>query len=100
MTNNNKFKYNETPFITQTDSLIRRLHIDMPLMGGLLAALTLSLFALYSASDQNGSMLLNRIIRTSLGFVVMIIVAQIAPQVLNRCFWLIFFICIVLFQLF
>jgi rod shape determining protein RodA len=68
----------------------------MPLMGGLLAALTLSLFALYSASDQNGSMLLNQIIRTSLGFVVMIIVAQIAPQVLNRCFWLIFFICIVL----
>ena len=96
MTNNNTFKYNETPFITQSESLIKRLHIDMPLMGGLLAALTLSLFALYSASDQNGLMLLNQIIRTSLGFVVMIIVAQIAPRVLNRCFWLIFFICIVL----
>ena len=96
MTNNNTFKYNETPFITKSESLIKRLHIDMPLMGGLLAALTLSLFALYSASDQNGLMLLNQIIRTSLGFVVMIIVAQIAPRVLNRCFWLIFFICIVL----
>ena len=66
MTNNNTFKYNETPFITKSESLIKRLHIDMPLMGGLLAALTLSLFALYSASDQNGLMLLNQIIRTSI----------------------------------
>ena len=52
-------------------SLSQRLHIDMPLMGGLLAALALSLIVLYSASGMHIDMLVRQVIRTFISFIFM-----------------------------
>lgn len=77
-------------------TLMERLHIDMPLLGGLLAALTLSLFVLYSASGQHYEMLVKQVIRTGLSFILMIGIAQINPKFFERWGVVLFIICIIL----
>ena len=47
-------------------TLSERLHVDLPLLGGLIATLVLSLFVLYSASGQHYQMLLKQILHTGL----------------------------------
>ncbi len=84
------------PFELEKPSLIRRLHIDMPLLGGLFMALGISLIVLYSASGQHYEMLLKQILRTGLSFVFMILIAQINPKVFERFNWVLFFGCLIL----
>ena len=83
-----------SPFDVAKVPLRHRAHIDMPLMGGLLAALGLSLIVLYSASGQHYEMLLRQLLRTGLSFILMIFIAQINPRIFERFSWLLFGGCL------
>lgn len=60
------------------------LHLDVPLLLGLLAVATLGLFILYSAAGQDMAQLQRQGVRLGVGFLVMIVLAQISPQTLHR----------------
>jgi len=65
-------------------SLIRRLHIDGPLVGGLVLICGFGLFVLYSAVGESNRLLMNQAVRLSIAFVGMLIVAQLPPDFLRR----------------
>jgi rod shape determining protein RodA len=60
-------------------TLLGRLHIDLPLLGGLLALCAFGLAVLYSASGQDIEMVERQAVRLALAFGLMLAVAQIAP---------------------
>jgi rod shape determining protein RodA len=64
--------------------LMRRLHIDGPLLGGLLLICGFGLFVLYSAVGESSRLLVNQLIRLGIAFVAMLIVAQLPPGFLRR----------------
>ncbi len=66
-------------------SLAQRLHIDPPLLLGLLLLSAIGLMVLYSASGQNSQLLLRQGVRLLIAFTVMIAVAQISPR--QWCRW-------------
>ena len=82
--------------INRKRGIFSLLHIDLPLLGGLLAALGLSLIVLYSASGQHYEMLLRQLMRTLMSFGVMLIIAQINPKFFERYGWILFIFCIIL----
>ncbi|OUD15013.1 rod shape-determining protein RodA [Thioflexithrix psekupsensis] len=55
-------------------------HLDKPLLLGLFIITVLGLVILYSASGQDVDVVLRQVVRISIGFVVLIILAQIRPQ--------------------
>jgi len=57
----------------------RFLHLDMPLFVGLLLLVIAGLFILYSASNENWSLVSKQIMRFAIAFVIMLIFAQIYP---------------------
>ena len=63
---------------------MRRLHIDGPLLGGLLLISALGLVVLYSAVGENMRLWMNQVIRLGVALVAMVIVAQIPPGFLRR----------------
>jgi len=71
--------------ITSGRHLMHRLHIDLPLLIGLLILAGVGLFVLYSASGQDDSMILRQLVRLALAFFILIAVAQISPATLS--FW-------------
>jgi len=62
----------------------QRLHLDKPLFYALLMLATLSLVILYSASARDASVTLSHFIRLLLGFAVLLGIAQIRPEILER----------------
>ncbi len=64
--------------------LMRKLHIDGPLLVGLLLICGLGLFVLYSAVGESNRLLVNQMVRLGVGFVAMLIVAQLPPGFLRR----------------
>lgn len=64
--------------------LQRVLHLDAPLLGGLLAVAVIGLAILYSAFDQDFSEVRKQVARLALAFVVMLVVAQFSPVRLRR----------------
>ncbi len=64
--------------------LLRRLHIDGPLLVGLLLICTFGLIILYSAVGESNRLLINQVIRLGVAFVAMLIVAQLPPDFLRR----------------
>jgi len=64
--------------------LLRRLHIDGPLLVGLLLICGLGLFVLYSAVGGSTRLLMNQVVRLSVAFTAMLIVAQLPPDFLRR----------------
>jgi rod shape determining protein RodA len=64
--------------------LMRRLHIDGPLLGGLLLICALGLVVLYSAVGENMRLWLNQVARLGVALVAMILVAQLSPDILRR----------------
>ena len=57
----------------------QRLHIDLPLLSGILVLMTLGLFVVYSAGGQETAVLIRHAKRVGLALFVMFIVAQIPP---------------------
>lgn len=63
---------------------LRRLHIDGPLLGGLLLISALGLVVLYSAVGESMRLWMNQVIRLGVAIVAMFVVAQIPPGFLRR----------------
>ncbi|MGI9249295.1 MAG: rod shape-determining protein RodA [Woeseiaceae bacterium] len=63
---------------------MRRLHIDGPLLGGLILICGFGLFILYSAVGEDNRLLMNQAIRLSVAFIAMLVVAQLPPDFLRR----------------
>lgn len=70
--------------VTQRVNLMQAVHLDPPLMGGLLLLICGGLFVLYSASGQNMDMVWRQITRFVVGFPIMMFLAQIPPQTYKR----------------
>jgi rod shape determining protein RodA len=64
--------------------LMRRLHIDIPLLAGLLMLCAFGLAILYSASGQDLGAVERQLVRLGLAFGLMFAVAQISPGRLQR----------------
>jgi rod shape determining protein RodA len=62
---------------------LARLHLDLPLLFGLLLTAAVGLVVLYSASGRNMDMVTNQALRLGMAFVGMIVIAQINPQQLR-----------------
>jgi rod shape determining protein RodA len=65
-------------------SIWQRLHIDIPLLAGILCLLTLGLFVVYSAGGQNSAMAIKQATRIGIALLVMVIIAQIPPLVYRK----------------
>jgi rod shape determining protein RodA len=70
-------------------SFFRFIHVDVPLLFGILLLLILGLLILYSASSGKMAIVQNQILHLALAFAVMFVFAQIPPIVYQRwAFWL------------
>lgn len=65
--------------------IMQRLHIDLPLLFGLIILASIGLFVLYSASGQDDAMITRQLGRIALAFVILFAVAQLSPATLS--FW-------------
>jgi rod shape determining protein RodA len=65
-------------------SLSQVLHLDTPLLLGLLTLAITSLFVLYSASGQNMELVWRQVVRLGVGFSIMFALAQLNPAPLKR----------------
>jgi rod shape determining protein RodA len=65
-------------------SIAQRLHLDMPLLVGLLLLSALGLMVLYSAGGEDLDLVVRQGIRLLLAFGVMLVLAQISPRHLWR----------------
>jgi len=63
---------------------LQRLHLDKTLFFALLALSAISLFVVYSASAKDMSATLGHLMRLGLGFLVLWLVAQVRPEILER----------------
>jgi rod shape determining protein RodA len=63
---------------------LARLHIDLPLLLGLLALCGFGLTVLFSASDQSSGQVERQMLRLGLAFAVMFAIAQVPPRLLQR----------------
>lgn len=64
--------------------LMQRIHVDIPLLSGLLLLSLAGLVILYSAGGQSMDVLGRQLVRLGLAFTVMMVLAQIHPQHLQR----------------
>ncbi|GAB4259956.1 MAG: rod shape-determining protein RodA [Methylomicrobium sp.] len=65
-------------------TLLRKLHIDIPLLLGLLLVLGLSFLILYSASGQDVGVLIRQATRMLIAFVLMVALAYVNPDNFKR----------------
>ncbi len=65
-------------------SLWQQLHIDGPLLFGLLLMCAFGIMVLFSASGQDQAVILRQAVRMGVGFAAMAAIAQIPPQQLAR----------------
>lgn len=70
--------------VTQRVNLMQAVHLDPPLLGGLIVLICGGLFVLYSAGGENIDMVWRQITRFCIGFPVMMVMAQIPPQSYKR----------------
>lgn len=76
--------------------LQERFHIDGPLMVGLIALSVFGLAVLYSAFGEDPARVQQQVIRLSVGFTALILMAQIPPRTLHRLAPWLFGACIAL----
>ncbi|MBP6383689.1 MAG: FtsW/RodA/SpoVE family cell cycle protein, partial [Aeromonas sp.] len=69
---------------SRQQSLWYKLHIDLPLLLGLLALMSLSMVVLYSASGQDVDSIVRQLVRGGLAFGLMIGLAQLPPSLYAR----------------
>ena len=69
---------------SSSHGLFRRLHLDPPLLTGLMLLAAVGLVVLYSAANQSEAMLWRQATRLGVSFGVMLLFAQIAPDTLLR----------------
>ena len=64
--------------------LLRRMNVDVPLLGGLLLICAFGLFVLYSAAGEDSRILINQVVRLGVALIAMLIIAQLPPDFLRR----------------
>ncbi len=84
LTETTRFLTTKAAPLSDFTGLMRRLHIDGPLLGGLLLVCAFGLFILYSAVGESDRLLMNQVVRLGAAFVAMVIVAQMPPDFLRR----------------
>nr|VFK45377.1 MAG: rod shape determining protein RodA [Candidatus Kentron sp. TC] len=67
-------------FLNNKLALSQRLHLDIPLLLGLMLLSIIGLIVLYSASGQDLQLIIRQSIRLSVAFGIMLIMAQITPH--------------------
>ena len=77
-------QYDTSDFTSHRRSLAESLHIDIPLLLGLLILSTTSLFILYSASGQNVEVVTRQGLRLGLAYAIMFGLAQVRPDTFKR----------------
>jgi rod shape determining protein RodA len=80
----------------EQQSLSQRLHLDVPLCFGLLVLCGLGLMVLYSAGGEDIGILIRQATRLAIAFVLMLLVAQLSPAVIERWSLWVFLIGIVM----
>ena len=68
------------PEVEARQSFLQRVHIDLPLLIGLLLLSLLGLVVLYSAGGQSTGLIVRQCIRLGIAFSVMVILAQVPPR--------------------
>lgn len=61
-------------------SISQRLHLDLPLLIGLIALSALGLVVLYSAGGESSSLVIRQALRLAAAFGIMLLLAQVAPR--------------------
>ena len=82
-----------------SEGLQQRLHIDFPLLLAFLAIFTISLTAIYSASNSSIDAVVNQAIKILISISAMVVVAQFSPLSYGRVGPWLFFLCLVLLVL-
>ncbi len=80
----------------EQQSLFQRFHIDVPLCFGLLMLCGLGLTIFYSAGGEDIGVLIRQIVRMTIAFVLMFLVAQLSPSTIERWSIWIFIIGIIM----
>ena len=80
----------------KASGVLAKLHLDLPLLTGLILLCAAGLFFLYSASGENLAQVERQALRLGLGFVAMVLLAQVPPERLRLWSPRLFFICILL----
>lgn len=80
-------------------TLVQRLHVDLPLLSGVLLLCLIGLLVLYSAAGANIEFTLRQALRMCLGLVVMLGIAQVTPPQLERWSLWIYLLCLALLAL-
>lgn len=75
---------NLSDFSERRQGLAESLHVDLPLLMGLIALAVTSLFILYSASGQDITMVWKQVLRFVVAFAIMLLLAQVNSNTLNR----------------
>jgi rod shape determining protein RodA len=70
--------------LSASGRLLRRLHLDGPLLAILSAVICAGLFVLYSATGQNMGLWVNQLERLGLALLALVVLAQIPPAWLRR----------------
>ncbi|WP_404402339.1 rod shape-determining protein RodA [Idiomarina seosinensis] len=68
----------------QRSRVLKKLHLDGPLLLGLLALAIISLFVIYSAAGESQSVVIRQMIRVGAAFVGMFILAQLPPRFFEK----------------
>jgi len=82
-----------------SEGLQQRLHIDLPLLLSFLAIFTISLTAIYSASNSNIDAVVNQAIKILISISAMVVVAQFSPLSYGRVGLWFYFVCLFLLVL-
>lgn len=61
-------------------SLLERLHVDVPLLGGAFVVCMLGLVVLYSAGEQSVDVVIRQGMRMLIGLAAMLVIAQVPPR--------------------
>ncbi|MCO7227379.1 rod shape-determining protein RodA [Pleionea sp. CnH1-48] len=64
----------------ERQSLVWRLHLDLPLLAGLFALMGFGLMVLYSAGGESESLIYRQVTRLGIGLAVMFMMAQFPPR--------------------
>lgn len=80
----------------EQQSLSQRLHLDVPLCFGLIVLCGLGLMILYSAGGEDINIIIKQVTRLAIAFILMFLVAQLSPAVIERWSLWIFLIGIVM----
>ena len=64
-------------------SILWRLHLDAPLLLGLILLMMFGLLVIYSAGGESIDLIKRQVVRLGFGMVVMLVIAQIPPRILK-----------------